>query len=409
MDDPSYGVTDVGDALPNLPPARSGRPPAPSRLVRTRAVLRRALPGLAVFAVMRLAVVTALSVWAVHVGRHPRTVLGMEWDSAWYVRIARHGYGTVLPGPAGSGIVYHDMAFFPLYPALIRAVSTVVPVGEVNVALALSWSAAVVAATGIYAVGELLHGRRLAIALVALWAVLPQAVVATMAYTESLMTAFAAWALYAALTRRWLTAGLLAALAGLTRPNGLAAAAAVLTALGLHAWRCRREDRPVGRRVWPAAVLAPAGWFGYVLWVGVRTGSPWGYFTVQRRFGSTFDFGHYTLYMFKHLVLAKASLGQCTAAAVVIGAVALFVLSVLDRQPLPLLVYTATLMVMALGGAHFFTSRPRLLFPAFPLLLPLALTLSRARLRTVAVLMPALAAYSLVFGVYLAIVAKSPP
>ncbi|MFE9169812.1 hypothetical protein ACFYNZ_09845 [Streptomyces kebangsaanensis] len=404
-----HGVADVDDAPRNPLPARSGRPSAPSRLVRARAVLRRALPGLAVFAGMRLAVVAALSVWAVHIGRHPRTVLGMGWDSLWYIRIARHGYGTVLPGPAGSGVVYHDMAFFPLYPALIRAVNTVVPVGEVNVALALSWSAAVVAAAGIHAVGELLYGRRLAIALVALWAVLPQAVVATMAYTESLMTAFAAWALYAAFTRRWLTAGLLASLAGLTRPNGIAAAAAVLTALGLHVWRCRREGRPVGRRVWPAAVLAPAGWFGYVVWVGVKTGGPWGYFTVQRRFGSTFDFGHYTLHMFKHLVLAKASLGQYTAAAVAIGAVALFILSVLDRQPLPLLVYTATLMVMALGGAHFFTSRPRLLLPAFPLLLPVALTLSRARLRTVAVLMPALAAYSLVFGIYLTIVAKSPP
>ncbi|PZG94873.1 hypothetical protein C1I97_27365 [Streptomyces sp. NTH33] len=378
-------------------------------MTRTRAALRRALPGLVVFAAMRLAVVAALSVWAVRTGRHPRTVLGMEWDSLWYIRIARHGYGTVLSGPAGSGVVYHDMAFFPLYPALIRAVNTAVPVGEVNVALALSWSAAVVAAAGLYAVGELLYGRRPALALVALWAVLPQAVVVTMAYTEPLMTAFAAWALYAAFTHRWLTAGLLASLAGLTRPNGIAAAAAVLTALGLHAWRCRREGRPVGRWAGPAAVLAPAGWFGYVVWVGVKTGSPWGYFTVQRRFGSTFDFGHYTLYMFKHLVLAKASLGQYTAAAVAIGAVALFVLGVLDRQPLPLLVYTATLMVMALGGAHFFTSRPRLLLPAFPLLLPVALTLSRARLRTVAVLMPALAAYSLVFGIYLTTVANSPP
>ena len=143
--------------------------------------------------------------------------------------------------------------------------------------------------------------------------------------------------------------------------------------------------------------------------MGVRTGSPWGYFTVQRRFGSTFDFGHYTLYMLKHLVLAKASLGQYTAAAVAVGAVALFVLRVLDRQPLPLLLYAATLMVMALGGAHFFTSRPRLLLPAFSLLLPVALALARARPRTVAVLLPVLAAYSIVFGIYLTTVAKSPP
>ncbi len=377
--------------------------------MRLRAALRRALPALIVFAVMRLTAVAALSVWAVHVGRHPRTVLGMEWDSLWYIRIAHDGYGTVLPGPAGSGTVYSDLAFFPLYPALIRAVGTVLPVGEVNVALALSWIAAAIAAAGIYAVGELVYQRRVAVALVALWGVLPQAIVTTMAYTESLMTAFAAWALYAALTRRWLTAGLLASLAGLTRPNGIAAVAAVLTALGMHAWRCRREGRPIGRCAWPAVLLAPAGWSGYVLWVGAKKGSPGGYFAVQRRFGSAFDFGHYTLYMFKHLMLAKASLGQYTAAAVVAGSVALFILSVLDRQPLPLLVYSATLIGMALGDTHFFTSRPRLLFPAFPLLLPIALALSRTRFRNVAVVMPALAAFSLAFGVYLAMIAKSPP
>ncbi|MEU7306309.1 hypothetical protein AB0950_40300 [Streptomyces sp. NPDC007189] len=332
----------------------------------------------------------------------------MRWDSLWYLHIAQHGFGTVRPGPPGTGIVYSDMAFFPLYPALIRAVNTVIPVGEVNVALALSWSAALVAAAGIYAVGELMYQRRVAVALVALWAALPQAVVTTMAYTESMMTAFAAWALYAALTRRWLTAGLLALLAGLTRPNGIAAAVAVMTALGAHASH-RRDDQPMEWRMWLSALLAPAGWLGYVIWVGNKTGSPTGYFAVQRRFGSTFDFGHYSLYMFKHLVLAKGSLGQYTAAAVVTGAVVLFVLSLLDRQPPPLLVYSATLIVMALGGAHFFTSRPRLLFPAFPLLLPAALAISRARLRNACVLMAPAVAFSLAFGIYLTMMTKSPP
>ncbi|MBV7699119.1 DUF6415 family natural product biosynthesis protein [Streptomyces sp. TRM70350] len=53
-----------------------------------------------------------------------------------------------------------------------------------------------------------------------------------MGCTESLFTACAAWSLYAVLTGRWLTAATLAALAGLTRPTGIAVAAAVtVTAL----------------------------------------------------------------------------------------------------------------------------------------------------------------------------------
>ncbi|MEW2160592.1 Ku protein [Streptomyces sp. NPDC007189] len=111
----------------------------------------------------------------------------------------------------------------------------------------------------------------------------------------------------------------------------------------------------------------------------------------------------------KQLMLAKGSLGQYTAAVVVTGTVLLFVLSLLDRQPLPLLVYSVTLIVMALAGAHFFTSRPRLLFLAFPLLLPAALATSRARLRNACVLMAPAAAFSLAFGVYLTMMATSPP
>lgn len=62
------------------------------------------------------------------------------------------------------------------------------------------------------------------------WAVLPVGIVQSMAYSESLFTALAAWSLYAVLTGRWVTAGVLASLSGLTRPVGLAVVAAVWAA-----------------------------------------------------------------------------------------------------------------------------------------------------------------------------------
>ncbi|MGW2935226.1 hypothetical protein ACWDA7_25965 [Streptomyces sp. NPDC001156] len=373
-------------------------PPPPQR--RWRFELGKALPALTVFASVRLTGVIMAALWSLHLGRHPRTVLGLEWDGHWYWHISQYGYGLIVH-PEGSHRVYNDLAFFPLFPGLIRAVNTMLPIGPINVALLIAWSAALVAAWGVYAVGELLHGRRVGIILVALWALLPHAIILTMAYTESLMTAFAAWSLYAVLTRRWLTAGTLAVLAGLCRPNGLAVAAAVVVGAVAHLWQLRRVGMPTTPRAWAAAAAAPLGWLGYIGWVGLRTHTPVGYFHVQSLWGSRFDFGHYTAHTFKHLIVGHDTLVVYVTAAIVLGSLLLFVFCVLNRMPLPLLAYCAVLIVMAVGGTNFFTSKPRFLLPAVPLLLPLALHLARSRLRTIVVLLAALAGVSLFYGTYL--------
>ncbi len=87
--------------------------------------------------------------------------------------------------------------------------------------------------------------------------------------------------------------------------------------------------------------------------------------------------------MFKHLIVGHDTLVVYLSAGIVLGCVLLFVLGVLDRQPLPLLVYSGLLLVIALGDAHFFTSRPRLLLPAFPCCCRSPSPLARAQRRTV--------------------------
>lgn len=110
--------------------------------------------------------------------------------------------------------------------------------------------------------------------------------------------------------------------------------------------------------------------------------------------------------MFKHLIVGHDTLVVYVAAAIVLGCLLLFVFCLLNRMPLPLLTYCAALIVMAVGGAHFFTSKPRLLLPAFPLLLPLALHLARSRLRTLVVVVTSLAGVSLFYGTYLLTVSR---
>lgn len=382
--------------------------PAPGVLARGRASLRRAAPALVVFASVRAIGVAAVAVWAWHTGHGPRALLGLAWDAIWYHRIAEYGYGTFIPSARTPGVIYSDLAFFPLYPALTRAVHTVLPIGMVDSALLVAWTASGLAAWGIYTIGERHAGRRAGIALVLLWGLLPHSVVLTMAYTEPVMTACAAWALHAVLTRRWIIAGALAALAGLARPNGVAVAGAVVTAVVTDTWQRARRREPPDARTWAGATLAPLGWLGYVAWVGGQTGRTFGYFDVQRHWGSQFDYGRGTLAFTRHLILGSAPLLSYMAAAIVAVALLLLCLAVLlDRIPSPLLVYAGLLVVIAVGGANFFGCKPRFLLPAFPLLLPVATALAKARPRTAAVAVLTLAGLSWFYGTYLLTVAKS--
>jgi hypothetical protein len=364
--------------------------------------------ALGLFAAARLTGILVLAATAWATGKHPLVLLARSWDSIWYLDIAAHGYGrTMYFQPT---VVHSDLAFFPLYPALVRTATALTPLNAGTAGLLVSWLAAAAAACGVYAIGARLHGRAVGTTLVLLWGLLPHSVVLSMAYTEPVLTAFAAWSLYALLSERWLWAGSLAALAGLSRPNGFAVAAAVLAAAAQEAWR--RRGRKVPHRLWTGAALAPLGWGGYVLWVGHRKGDPLGgYFEVQRLWGSRFDFGVGSLRFIKHLLLYGDRFVFPVTLLIVTAAVLLYALLIADRTPLPLLVYSGVLLLIALGGSGFFESKPRFLLPAFPLLLPLTRALvrtARARPWHATLVVGALAGLSFAYGAYLVVIAHTP-
>ncbi|MFE6128338.1 glycosyltransferase family 39 protein [Streptomyces sp. NPDC056437] len=376
--------------------AAAGARPVP----RWRAALLRAAPALGLFAAARLTGLLVMAGWAWHIGRSPRAIIARAWDSDWYMLIAEHGYGRTLYWPDGA--VQSDLAFFPLYPALIRAVTTVLPVTSGTAGLLIAWAAAGAAAWGIYAVVERLYGRRTATVTVVLWGLLPHSIVLSMAYTEPVLTAFAAWSLYAVLTRRWLWAGTLATLAGLSRPNGIAVAAAVVAVAAYELVRAARTSERAGWRLWTGAAVAPLGWCGYVLSVGFRKGDVLGgYFAVQRGWTSKFDFGVGALKVVRDIVLKPTLFSLMVALLVVAAAMLLFALLLLDRPPAAIVVYTAVLLLITLGGSGFFESKPRFLLPAFPLLLPLARALTKTRPGTAVVMTVALAGLSFAYGTYL--------
>lgn len=355
-------------------------------------------PALGGYAATRLLGLAVLGIAAAVTGKDGLHRLSGRWDSVWYVRIAEHGYGHQVTLPNGS--VHSDLAFFPLFPLLERALSAALPVDAATAGLLVSWTASLAAAWGLCAVGTHIAGRPAGISLAVLWGVYPTAFVQSMAYTETLFTALAAWSVLAVLRERWVLAGALCALAGLTRPT----AAALVAAIGITALATLVRERGLHARVVAGALLAPLGWLAYIAYVGVREGSATAYFDVQAAWGNSID-GGVALARFIWGLPPLAALGLCAA----LGLLAwLVVLCVRQRQPLPLLVYTIGVVVVSLVGAAYFGSRPRLMMPAFGLLLPAAVALVRLRVRNRVLVLAGLALASAVYGAF-TLLGSGPP
>src|SRR5689334_21159165 len=96
-----------------------------------------AIPALALFAAYQFAGILAVILANGVRGRPLVKSLAHSWYSRWYLHIAAHGYGDMIwispqrPLPT-------DWAFFPQYPGLIRALSTILPFTPGQAALLIS-------------------------------------------------------------------------------------------------------------------------------------------------------------------------------------------------------------------------------------------------------------------------------
>ncbi|MCF3963108.1 glycosyltransferase family 39 protein [Streptomyces fuscigenes] len=373
-----------GDGLPAAP-AGGPAPAPPSARHLATAVL--------CFAAVRALGLVVLALWSAARGRSAHALLSQRWDSLWYVRVVEQGYDFTLTAPGGRTL--SDMAFFPLLPWLEGLLSRITPLSPGDAGLLVSAVSSLAAAAGIYATVQSVGRARTAFFTVVLWAALPVGVVQSMAYSESLFTALAAWALYAVLKERWLLAGLLATCAGLTRPTGLAVACAVVVAAVV---RARRGG--VGADAVAGVALAPLGACAYVLWVGTRTGGLFGYLAVQHGWGNGFDGG----LAFAAFVASLMHGAAIPAGIALVAGVGLLLhayrAGFRAGLPAPLQVYAGLILALALCSSGYFGSKPRLLMPAFTILVPIASRLARCRPRVALAISGTAALGSALYGAF---------
>lgn len=301
------------------------------------------------------------------------------WDADWYLGLAEHGYHGM---PATSDANDRDFdaapyAFFPLYPSLTATLSLLPGLDLTAAGLVLSTLAGLAAVPAITRLARYVDPRpRVGLLLVALTAGAPMAITLSMVYTEALFMALAAWTLVAVLERRWLPAGGLCALAGLTRSSAVVLVVVVVAAALWAAWRHREGWVPV-----LGAVVAPLGVLGFWIAVLVRTGMTWQEIE-QRGWDVGWDFGQGTLEWLGQSLVEDRQLMQLVAVAVLLAATVLASLMV-RRVPWPLSAYAIGAVLLVVGVAGFPFMKPRfLLVAAFVLLLPVAIGLANRRAGT---------------------------
>jgi hypothetical protein len=209
-----------------------------------------------------------------------------RWDAPHYTDIAVFGYMADDPGnlsaPGYSQVFPGDLdlyiVFFPLFPWLIAAVNAVVREPIVS-AFLVATVASLFVAPLLYRLVSVDLGHRIGLWTAGFLLVFPTAYFLHIGYTESLFLSLAFGSMWLARTNRWWLAGLLAALAALTRINGLILAPALVVEAFLQ-WRADRERRL--QLAWLAIAGVGIG-FGVYLVVNLAVyGDPFAFSVIQR-------------------------------------------------------------------------------------------------------------------------------
>lgn len=204
-----------------------------------------------------------------------------RWDAGWYLSIAGGGYS---PG-ADLGNAYSNMAFFPLYPCLVRAMTFWLPdsaqsVGVLLLAgLILSNLCFLMSMLMLYFLTRRLIGaEKVAERTVVLTLCLPAAFIFSAFYTESLYLFLTLAVCIAAEDDRWFLSAIFASLAALTRANGFVI---VVIPAWIYLSRRKWNFRRIGWR-WLWFLLVPLAIAGHFATLYRITGDFFAFFQAQK-------------------------------------------------------------------------------------------------------------------------------
>jgi len=324
----------------------------------------------------------------------------LGWDGAGYAAIAREGYAHPW-----------EAAFSPMLPLLERAVNYATGMDQQVAGGVISNIAALVAFGLFRVLVEREFGRAAAQRATLYLVMFPLAFFFATAYTESLFLLFSVGAFLALRRGRWLTAGVLIALAALTRQTGIVLLVALVAEIAL---RMRAGRGPQRVSEWASAlvgvaapVLAVAGLYLYLykqfgtlnaisraeetVW-----GKGWGipFIGFARAGGALIHSGFDPGAQQAHILID----GAFTLGLVALSLVAARMLP--RPYGLYTLLYTLVIVSTPLHNWYALSSNPRYVLGAFPVFIVLALWGKRPWIDRAILLvwLPLLALFTIVFA-----------
>jgi hypothetical protein len=206
-----------------------------------------------------------------------------RFDTGYYEGIAWNGYTPVAEGRS-------NIAYFPVYPLLMRAVGSLFGRHHAIYYIAgigISWVCFVLAMVALYYLARLDLPPRRAERAVLLTAIFPFAFFYGVAYSESTFLLFAVLAFFFFRTQRWLLGGLCGAIATATRVPGIL----IVPALAWIAWRNLEPGRHGRVSAAAGLLLSASGFTAYCFYVYWLTGHPFEWAATLERWGNGYHPG----------------------------------------------------------------------------------------------------------------------
>ena len=290
-----------------------------------------------------------------------------SWDGRWYLELVRLGYPDRIP----ANITYEQTearaAFFPLYPGAVRAFDFVFPGGDTIAALTLNFILGAVAVVLVGMLARRVFSSTVAARAMLLFALFPGSFVLSFAYSEALFMVLAATCLLMLLDERWLLAGLAAALATASRPNGVAVVFACLVAAAI-AVKTKRQ--------WSAlisVVLAPLGFVAFQVYVDATAGESGAWFRVQSEAWSEgTSFGQTAVQNTWGLLTSPFDSTADALTVLSLASLGVMGFAAWKRRLPPAWIAFSVVIVALMLIPETVTARPRFVFTAFPLFIAVA-------------------------------------
>lgn len=207
------------------------------------------------------------------------------WDAAWYSDITRHGY-VIVHNFQG----YESVAFFPLFPYVVRWLWELTHIPYQIIGLALNLVATSVLAFLVYKLTHLIakeekskNASQLGYLAVILLLLNPSAFFFAAYYADAMLTCLLVGSVYAAYKDKYLLAALLAGLSTAAKSIGVVAMPVLfLIFLARHKGSIIELIRRYWVKIAALAVVSVSGLLVYISFLWVRFGHPLGFIQVEK-------------------------------------------------------------------------------------------------------------------------------